>query len=415
VDLCQREQYALLRSPNAQTDVFQVAHITHKLDDFEIGRPLGRGKYGRVYLARHKESKLVCALKRVRKARIVKTAMEWHLREEIVINSHLAHPNILHMYTWFHDDDSVYMVFEYAAGGELYQYVSMQKGARISEKQAAIWIKSLAEAVGYCHKKHIVHRDIKPENILLDEEHNIKLADFGWSEHSVTDKMAMLCGTTEYLSFELVQNKEYTHAIDLWCIGALTFELLTGHAAFAAKDAVDVYKRIRSLDIRFPSHLELSPDANNFIVRLLRKEPLERMSVDQILQHPFITHNTTVDTNVKSHIAIAVSLPPTVIPHDSNMPTVFSAPSLSISKKIHVVLTTPSGVTTLTNALSPMRIQNISSLQESPKYHTNRITQHSTDNDKTKLLTTARKYKNTYIPKAKKKEIGNADVCVNKT
>jgi len=136
------------------------------LSDFDIGKPLGSGKFGKVYLAREKKSHFIVALKVLYKSQLSKAGVEHQLRREIEIQAHLRHPNILRLYGYFYDQTRIYLILEFAAKGELYK--ELQKSQRFDEKRAAKYIKSLAHALNYCHIKHVIHRDIKPENLLLD-------------------------------------------------------------------------------------------------------------------------------------------------------------------------------------------------------------------------------------------------------
>lgn len=133
------------------------------LSDFEIGKALGRGKFGNVYLAREKEHGFICALKVLFKSQLAKANVEYQLRREIEIQSHLRHENILRLYAYFYDDKRVYLILEFAAGGELYK--KLQKEGKFSYEQSATYIRDLANALHYCHQKHVIHRDIKVELI----------------------------------------------------------------------------------------------------------------------------------------------------------------------------------------------------------------------------------------------------------
>ena len=136
------------------------------LSDFDIGKPLGRGKFGNVYLAREKRSQHVVALKVLFKAQLAKAGVEHQLRREIEIQSHLRHPGILRLYGYFYDQSRVYLILEYAARGELYK--ELQRLGRLPEDRAAYHVGSLAAALRYGHSKGVIHRDIKPENLLVD-------------------------------------------------------------------------------------------------------------------------------------------------------------------------------------------------------------------------------------------------------
>lgn len=129
------------------------------LADFEVGKPLGRGKFGSVYLAREKASKFVCALKVLHKSELTANKVEHQLRREIEIQSHLRHPHILRLYGYFHDATRVYLILEYAPGGELYK--QLQSATTFAQPRAAAVVKALAKALIHCHKRGVVHRDLK--------------------------------------------------------------------------------------------------------------------------------------------------------------------------------------------------------------------------------------------------------------
>ena len=148
------------------------------LRDFDIGKRLGRGKFGKVYLARDKRTKYIVAIKVLWKHQLRKHTVEHQLRREIEILSHLRHKHIIRLFTWFHDKEKVYLVLEYCCNGEVFN--KLRDEGTFNEKQTAKYINDLASALDYCHSKHVIHRDIKPENLLFDDEDNIKLADFGW-------------------------------------------------------------------------------------------------------------------------------------------------------------------------------------------------------------------------------------------
>jgi aurora kinase A len=192
------------------------------LVNFDIGRPLGRGKFGNVYLAREKETKFVIALKVLFKKQISSQGIEHQVRREIEIQSHLRHPNILRMYGFFHDEQRIYLILEYAAGGTLFN--ALKKEGKFSESKTAKFIKSMISALSYLHDRNVIHRDIKPENLLLGHDDQLKIADFGWSVFEPNSLRTTLCGTMDYLSPEMVQGKPHAKAVDLWSLGVLTYE-----------------------------------------------------------------------------------------------------------------------------------------------------------------------------------------------
>ncbi|XP_064910934.1 aurora kinase C-like isoform X1 [Columba livia] len=228
---------------------------TFTLDDFEIGRPLGKGKFGSVYLAREQSTKFLVALKILFKSQVEKEGVEHQLRREIEIMAHLqsgststavsgggGHPNILRLYNYFHDERRVFLILEYAPGGELYK--ELQRQGRFDATRTATLMEEAADALLYCHGKKVIHRDIKPENLLLGLMGELKIADFGWSVHAPSLRRRTLCGTLDYLPPEMVEGREHDEKVDLWCLGVLCYELLVGHPPFESPSHNETYHRI---------------------------------------------------------------------------------------------------------------------------------------------------------------------------
>eukprot|EP00899_Mesostigma_viride_P024297 jgi/Mesvir1/5051/Mv02252-RA.1 len=270
-----------------------ISHITARsnwcLADFDVGRPLGRGKFGNVYLAREKQSKYIVALKVLFKCQLENSHVEIQLRREIEIQTHLRHPNILRMYGFFYDGDRVFLILEYAARGELYK--ELQKKKFFSEQRSATYIHALGGALQHCHRKHVIHRDIKPENLLLGLKGELKIADFGWSVHAPNSRRQTMCGTLDYLPPEMVEGKEHDATVDVWSLGVLLYEFLFGTPPFEAKGNRETYKRIVTVDLKFPQYPAVSDGAKDLIRKLLQKDPAGRIDLKSVLEHPWILAN----------------------------------------------------------------------------------------------------------------------------
>jgi len=253
--------------------------------NFDIGKPLGRGKYGNVYLVRERKTKFILALKVLRKTMLAKTNVEHQLRREIEIQANLRHKNILKIYGFFHDKTKVYLMLEYAAGGEVYEQLQLE--GKFSEEKTARYISAISRALDYCHAKNVIHRDIKPENLLLGTDGNIKIADFGWSVHSKGPaKRQTLCGTLDYLPPEMILSNDHTFAVDIWCLGILMYEFLVGQPPFECEEgSAETKRRIVNLDYSFPKHV--SREARRIISMLLKKEPSKRVSLKILPNQPF--------------------------------------------------------------------------------------------------------------------------------
>ncbi|TVU44859.1 hypothetical protein EJB05_04320 [Eragrostis curvula] len=258
------------------------------MSDFEIGKYIGEGKFGKVYVAREKKSGYVVALKVMFKAKLRKYRFHAHLRREIEIQNSLDHPNVLRLFAWFHDEERIVLVLEYAARGELYKV--LRAAGRFNERTAATYAASLAGALAYCHKKQVIHRDIKPENLLLDIEGRLKIADFGWAANS-NGKRHTLCGTIDYLAPEMIEKKPHDHAVDTWTLGILCYEFLYGNPPFEAAEQNHTLRMILTEDIAFPSTPYVSPQAKDLISKLLEKDPTKRISIEEMMRHPWIVMN----------------------------------------------------------------------------------------------------------------------------
>ncbi|KAI3618456.1 hypothetical protein CBS9595_002819 [Malassezia furfur] len=275
------------------------------LSQFEIGRPLGKGKFGRVYLARTKSvtsAKLqnqgyVVALKCVYKKELVENKVDLQLRREIEIQMNLRHPNVLRMFGYFHDHGRIFMMLEFAGRGELFKILSKMPNRRFDEPTAARYIAQIADALQYLHSKHIIHRDIKPENLLVGIRGEVKIADFGWSVHAPGNRRATLCGTLDYLPPEMVEGKTHSGAVDLWAMGVLTYEFLEGVPPFEELSGASstwradpvTYKRIAAVDLHIPSHF--SNEAKDLVRALLQYNPADRLPLHKVLRHPWIVRH----------------------------------------------------------------------------------------------------------------------------
>lgn len=226
------------------------------------------------------------AIKTLFKSQIERSKCERQVMREIEIQSHLKHPNILRLLTWFHDARRIYLVVEFAAGGELYKHLTNSPKGRFPEAKAAKYIYQVADAVEYCHQHHVIHRDIKPENILVDFSGDLKLADFGWSVHAPSERRKTMCGTLDYLPPEMIKREVYDVSVDHWCIGVLLYEFLVGKPPFESEGQDKTYARILALDMVYPSYVP--EGAKDLISKLLRHSSKERLSLDAVKKHYWV-------------------------------------------------------------------------------------------------------------------------------
>lgn len=276
-----------IRKSNPLSGVGPQQPRQYSLENFEIGRKLGKGKFGKVYCVREKSHGYVCALKVMDKKELIEYKVEKQFRREVEIQSNLRHPNILRLYGHFHDATRVYLIIEYVACGELFKV--LRKEGRFSEAKSSKYISQMASALAYLHAKHIIHRDIKPENILLGLDGNIKIADFGWSVHSTSNRRTTMCGTLDYLPPEMVEAREHDFRVDIWSLGVLAYEFLVGNPPFEENGHAATYRRISKVDLKIPPFI--SPEAGDLIKKLLQHDPDRRFPLKDIDQHPWIVKN----------------------------------------------------------------------------------------------------------------------------
>lgn len=259
----------------------------YSLDDFEIGRGLGKGKFGKVYLVKDKKTGFVSALKCMEKKELIDYKVEKQFRREVEIQSNLRHPNVLRLFGHFHDKDRVYLILEYVVHGELFKLLRQQN--RFSESTASSYIFQMSEALIYLHSKNIIHRDIKPENILLHFNDNIKISDFGWSVHAPSNRRTTMCGTLDYLPPEMVQSRHYNNSVDVWSLGILMYEFLCGAPPFEESGAQATYQRIAKVDLRIPPYV--SAEAADLIKRMLTFDPAKRFKLKDMHKHPWMVRH----------------------------------------------------------------------------------------------------------------------------
>jgi aurora kinase len=259
-----------------------------KISDFILLKELGAGSFGRVLLVQHKITQAKYAIKAIDKRNTANIQEKPYFRREIEIMYRVHHPNVVKLFGHFEDNNYCYFIMEYIAGGNIYSLVP--KSRSISTQQKASIMKDVISAVYFLHHMNpkIVHRDIKPENVLLDKGTVAKLTDFGWSNYMQGDmKRTTVCGTPVYLAPEIINNQGHDEHVDIWCIGVLLFELMAGFSPWQGDDVQTIRYNISRLKIRWPR--DMDRDAMDLISKILKYNPEERLSLRQMLAHPFFT------------------------------------------------------------------------------------------------------------------------------
>ncbi|CAD8045510.1 unnamed protein product [Paramecium primaurelia] len=245
---------------------------------------LGTGSFGTVNLVQNIKSQQLYAIKSIQQCNIQTPYEQEGVEREIKVHLKCRHPNIVNLYDSFIEHGNVYMVLEYAENGNLYNYVQRRK--KLEEKEACKYFIQTCKALQYLHEMNVFHRDIKPENLLLDNNNDIKLCDFGWCAENIHLKRKTFCGTYEYMAPEIVSDLPYDYKIDIWSVGVLLYELLHGYAPFKGKEYKEIAQNIKNGLIRYSS--TISQDAQELIKNILQKDPQLRISFKDIYQSAFV-------------------------------------------------------------------------------------------------------------------------------
>ncbi|CAH8486492.1 unnamed protein product [Dicrocoelium dendriticum] len=264
-----------------------LRHSTRKwsLSDLDIGKKLGEGCFGSVYLAREKRSRFVVALKMLVRSEMTSYERMQQLQREIEIQSHLKHPGIVRLYSYFYDKKRIYLLLEYAPKGVL--SAELVRFHHFQNPRASTYVYQLSSAIQYLHQNDVIHRDIKPENILLGPRGEVKIADFGSAVHRPASRRTAPFGSLDYLAPEVIDpESSYEHTVDTWSLGILTFEMLTGQVPFVGETPQVIADRIRFAELSLPSSIH--PDAATLIASMLHKDPNSRIPLLDVPAHSWV-------------------------------------------------------------------------------------------------------------------------------
>lgn len=244
--------------------------------DFEMLKVIGKGSFGRVLLGKHIKRDKVFAIKVLSKEAIVKQNEVAHIMSErAVLQENVRHPFLVGLHYSFQTPQKLYFVLDYVNGGELFFHLQQEK--RFSLARARFYAAEVTSALGFLHGLNIVYRDLKPENILLDSEGHVVITDFGLCKENVPPggTTSTFCGTPEYLAPEVLKKHSYGRAVDWWCLGCVTYEMMCGLPPFYSRDCNEMYDRILHDTLSFP---EFVPgDARSFLRGLLVRIPDQRL------------------------------------------------------------------------------------------------------------------------------------------
>ncbi|XP_077089450.1 serine/threonine-protein kinase MARK2 isoform X21 [Siphateles boraxobius] len=248
---------------------------------YRLLKTIGKGNFAKVKLAKHVLTGREVAVKIIDKTQLNSSSLQ-KLFREVRIMKVLNHPNIVKLFEVIETEKTLYLVMEYASGGEVFDYLVAH--GRMKEKEARAKFRQIVSAVQYCHQKCIVHRDLKAENLLLDADMNIKIADFGFSnEFTLGNKLDTFCGSPPYAAPELFQGKKYDGPeVDVWSLGVILYTLVSGSLPFDGQNLKELRERVLRGKYRIPFYM--STDCENLLKKFLILNPTKRGSLEQIMK-----------------------------------------------------------------------------------------------------------------------------------
>ncbi|KAK1788180.1 hypothetical protein P4O66_016632 [Electrophorus voltai] len=248
------------------------------IGNYRLLKTIGKGNFAKVKLARHVLTGKEVAVKIIDKTQLNSSSLQ-KLFREVRIMKLLNHPNIVKLFEVIETEKTLYLVMEYASGGEVFDYLVAH--GRMKEKEARAKFRQIVSAVQYCHQKCIVHRDLKAENLLLDADMNIKIADFGFSnEFTLGNKLDTFCGSPPYAAPELFQGKKYDGPeVDVWSLGVILYTLVSGSLPFDGQNLKELRERVLRGKYRIPFYM--STDCENLLKKFLILNPTKRGSLEQ--------------------------------------------------------------------------------------------------------------------------------------
>lgn len=260
--------------------------------DYILGPKIGSGSFAVVWRSRHRQSGREVAVKEIDKKQLSPKISE-SLLKEISILSTINHPNIIRLLKAIETEDKIYLVLEYCEGGDLAAYIHRHE--RVSEAVARHFMRQLAAGLQVLQEKHLIHRDLKPQNLLLSSNEPIpllKIGDFGFARSLTPQGLAdTLCGSPLYMAPEIIQNKKYDAKADLWSVGTILYQLVTGRPPFNGNTQFQLFRNIlTSTELQFPDGAleELNPDCVDLCRCLLRQDPVERLTFKEFFSHKFL-------------------------------------------------------------------------------------------------------------------------------
>jgi len=296
---------------------------------YELGRLLGQGTFAKVYYARNLKTSQSVAIKVIDKEKVLKVGLIDQIKREISVMRLVRHPNIVQLYEVMASKTKIYFVLEYVRGGELFNKVAKGK---LKEDVARKYFQQLISAVDFCHSRGVYHRDLKPENLLLDENENLKVSDFGLSALAESKRQDGLlhttCGTPAYVAPEVINRKGYDGSkADIWSCGVILFVLMAGYLPFHDPNLMEMYRKIGKAEFKCPNWFP--SNVRRLLSRILDPNPATRISIAKIMENPWFRKGFD-NKSIRNEIEAKE-----IVPVDVN--AVFGSSEITVDAKQEIV------------------------------------------------------------------------------
>ncbi|XP_003738362.1 serine/threonine-protein kinase PLK4-like [Galendromus occidentalis] len=266
--------------------------LGQRIEDYEITKLLGRGGFAHVYHGTCRKTGVDVAIKMIDKEQMRAAGLTSRVQQEVSIHCRLRHPSIVELLTFFEDDANVYLIVEFCHGGEVQKYLETRE--TLSETEARHFLVQVAHGMQYLQSHNILHRDLSLSNLLLTQDLQVKISDFGLATQLryPSEKHTTMCGTPNYIPPEIAARSGHGLEVDLWSLGCMLYTFLTGSPPFHDPKIRSTLTKVVMSSIQIPSNL--SAEARDLIGKLLQKDPRQRIRLSEVLSHPFMCRSVSL-------------------------------------------------------------------------------------------------------------------------